>query len=41
MALFVAMIAVRVPGRPFCGTLDGLLADTGFDGFCEDVCAAT
>ena len=39
-ALFVATERIRAPGHPFYRALEGLLSGAGFDGFCEEVCAA-
>ena len=39
-ALFVAAAGIRAPGHPFYRALDGMLAEAGFDGLCEETCAA-
>ena len=39
-ALFVAAAGIRAPGHPFYRALEGLLASAGFDGWCEETCAA-
>ena len=38
--LFVAAAGIRAPGHPFYRALEGLLASAGFDGWCEETCAA-
>ncbi|WP_419941304.1 transposase [Candidatus Palauibacter sp.] len=38
--LFVAAAGIRAPGHPFYRALDGMLAEAGFDGLCEETCAA-